>query len=309
MRSVAWKAEEIFMFQRARRKLVIPFLLPQTILYLIFMFAPLVMTVIYGFTNWRGHGMEWRVTGIQNFRIILKDGLFLNAMKNSFYLVIVGGILLFLPAMGMAWSLHQRIRGKQVFRFVILAPVVLSVSVAGLMWKWMYNPVFGLISPLLEAIGLGKLALAWMGNPDTALTAVIIASIWHGIGTWVLLLSAGLERIPPDLPEAAEVDGASDWQVFRFITVPLMWEVLRILLVLWVMQALQAFTFVYVMTGPTGVGGPMRSTELMATYVFKNAFTDFKWAYATALATTMMAMIFVLSTFTNRAMMRESVEY
>jgi ABC-type sugar transport system permease subunit len=297
------------MFQKARRKLIVPFLLPQAILYLVFMFAPLVMTVIYAFTDWKGHGMQWRITGIHNFKIILQDGLFLNAMKNSFYLVIVGGVLLFVPAMGMAWSLHQKIRGKKVFRFVILAPVVLSVSVAGLMWKWMYNPVFGLINPLLKAVGLGELALPWMGEPDTALTAVIIASIWHGIGTWVLLLSAGLERIPPDLPEAAQVDGASDWQVFRFITIPLMWEVLRILLVLWVMQALQAFTFVFVMTGPTGVGGPMRSTELMATYVFKNAFTDFNWAYAMALSTSMLIMIFVLSSVTNRGLTRETVEY
>jgi ABC-type sugar transport system permease subunit len=299
------------MFQRARRKLVIPFLLPQVILYLVFMFAPLVMTVVYAFTNWQGFGMRtsWIFNGIANFRIIVQDTLFRNAMRNSFFLVIVGGVLLFVPAMAMAWSLHERIRGKRVFRFVILAPVVLSVSVAGLMWKWIYNPVMGLINPALKAVGLGRLALPWLGEPNTALTAIIIASIWHGIGTWVLLLSAGLERIPPDLPEAAEVDGASDWQVFRFITIPLMWEVLRVLLVLWVMQALQAFTFVYVMTGPNGVGGPIGSTELMATYVFKNAFNDYKWGYAMALATSMLIMIFVLSSFTNRAMTRETVEY
>lgn len=297
------------MFQRARRRLVVPFLLPQTLLYLIFMFAPLVMTVVYAFTNWEGHGMKWRIVGFYNFSVIFRDHLFRNAVKNSFYLVLVGGALLFPLAIAMAWGLHEPIRAKKVFRFIILAPVVLSVSVAGLMWKWMYNPTYGLINPVLNGIGLQKLALPWLGEPKTALTAIIIASLWHGIGTWVLLLSAGLERIPPDLPEAARVDGANDWQVFRHITVPLMWEVLRILLVLWVMQALQAFTFVYVMTGPVAVGGPMNSTELMATYVFKNAFVNFKWAYAMALATAMLIMIFVLSVFTNRALLREAVEY
>jgi len=278
-------------------------------LYIVFMFAPLVMTIIYAFTNWEGHGMKWRFIGLYNFSVILKDHLFRNAMKNSFYLVLVGGVMLFLPAMAMAWSLHEPIRAKKVFRFIILAPVVLSVSVAGLMWKWIYNPTYGMINPVLKGIGLGKLALPWLGEPKTALTAILIASLWHGIGTWVLLLSAGLERIPPDLPEAAKVDGANDWHVFRYITVPLMWEVLRILLVLWVMQALQAFTFVFVMTGPVMVGGPMNSTELMATYVYKNAFVNFKWAYATALATVMLVIIFVLSAFTNRAMLREAVEY
>ena len=297
------------MFQRARRKLIVPFLLPQVILYVVFMFLPLVMTVVWAFTDWKGHGAQRHFNGLYNFSVILRDHLFRGAVKNSFFLVIVGGLLLFIPAMIMAWSLHEPIRLKKYFRFIILAPVVLSVSVAGLMWKWMYNPSFGLFNPAMEKIGLGEYALPWMGEPGTALTAVIIASIWHGIGTWVLLLSAGLERIPSDLPEAAKVDGASDWQIFRHITIPLMWEVLRILLVLWVMQALQAFTFIFVMTGPVAVGGPMGSTEVMATYVFKNAFNDFKWGYGMAMATVMLVMIFALSSITNRVLYREAVEY
>jgi ABC-type sugar transport system permease subunit len=297
------------MFQKARRRLILPFLLPQTILYILFMFVPLVLTIVYAFTNWQGHGMKWQIIGFTNFKVVFQDHLFLNAMKNSFYLMVVGGVLLFVPAMLMAWSLHEPILAKRYFRFIILAPTVLSVSVAGLMWKWMYNPSFGLFNPALKAIGLGKLALPWLGEPRTALTAIIIASIWHGIGTWVLLISAGLERIPPDLPEASKVDGANDWQVFRHVTVPLMWEVLRILLVLWIMQALQAFTFIYVMTGPVAVGGPMNSTEVMATYVFKNAFVSFRWAYGAALATTMLLIVFVLSTLTRRATLRETIEY
>ena len=297
------------MFQKERRKLVVPFLLPQTILYILFMFIPLVLTVICGFTNWKGHGMKWAWNGFGNFELIFRDHLFHSAMYNTFYLVIAGGIILFIPAITIAWCLHEPIRLKRFFRFIILAPVVLSVSVAGLMWKWIYNPTFGLINPALKAVGLEVLAIPWMGEPATALTAIIIASVWHGIGTWVLLISAGIERIPPDLPEAAKVDGATDWQIFRYITIPLMWEVLRILLVLWVMQALQAFVFMYVMTGPVAVGGPMGSTEVMATYVFKNAFTSYYWAYAMALATVMLIMIFVLSFITHNVLKREAVEY
>lgn len=297
------------MFQRSRRRLIVPFLLPQTILYVLFTFIPLLLTVWYAFTDWEGHGATPRFVGLRNFAIILKDSVFLNAMKNSFYLVGVGGVLLFVPAIAMAWSLHEPIRGKRFFRFIILAPVVLSVSVAGLMWKWLYNPSFGLINPALRAVGLGALAKPWLGEPRTALTAIIIASVWHGIGAWVLLLSAGLERIPPSLTEAARIDGANDWHVFRFVTVPLLWDVLRTLLVLWVMQALQAFAFIYVMTGPYGAGGPLGSTEVMATYIFGNAFVSFKWAYAMALATAMMVMIFALSLFTNRMLTREAPEY
>lgn len=297
------------MFQRARRKLILPFLLPQLILYLLFTFVPLVLTILYSFTDWEGLGNPWQLAGLRNFRLIVTDHLFRNAVKNSFYLMIVGGVLLFVPAIAMAWSLQQRIRAKRFFRFIILAPVVMSVSVAGLMWKWMYNPTYGLINPILEALGLGAWVVPWLGEPNTALTAVILASIWHGIGTWVLLLYAGLERIPPDLPDAARVDGANDWQIFRTITLPLLWEVLRVLLVLWVLQALQAFAFIYVMTGPVSVGGPMNSTEVMATYVFKNAFISFKWAYSMALATVMLLLIFALSGFTHRVTLAETVEY
>jgi ABC-type sugar transport system permease subunit len=265
------------MFQKARRKLILPFLLPQTILFTLITLVPIVATVAYAFTDWQGQAdthPSW--AGITQFKLIAMDDLVLNAVKNSFFLMLVGGILLFIPAFLMAWGLNQPLRLKKYYRFLILAPVVLSVSVAGLMWKWMYNPTFGLIGGLLKMIGqavkIAPFSKGVIGDTSTALTAIIIASIWHGIGTWVLLLNAGFERIPPEIPESAKIDGASDWQIFWRITVPLMWEVIRVLLVLWVMQALQAFSFVFVMTGPVSIGGPLNSTELMATYVFKMTF-------------------------------------
>lgn len=302
------------MFQQARRRLIVPFLLPQMILFTVITLVPIIATVAYAFTDWQGqanNNPQW--AGPIQFRLITTDHLFLNAVKNSFFLMAAGGVLLFVPAFIIAWGLNQPLRFRKYYRFVILAPVVLSVSVAGLLWKWMYNPATGLIGGALKLIGqalnIDPLAKGVMGDTSTALTAIIIASIWHGIGTWVLLLNAGFERIPPEIPESAKIDGASDWQVFWLITVPLMWEVIRILLVLWVMQALQAFSFVFVMTGPLFVGGPMGSTDLMATYVYKNAFGSFNWAYGMALATTMMVLIFGLSTITNRALLRETVEY
>jgi ABC-type sugar transport system permease subunit len=292
------------MFQRARRRLLLPFLLPQTILFILITLLPLAMTVAFGFTNWQGHGMQWRVIGLRNFRIVFKDFMFWSAARNTFFIVIVGGLLLFVPAMLMAWSLHQPIRAKRYFRFIILAPIVLSVSAVAVMWTWIYNPTWGLINPVMEKVGLGQLALPWLGDSRTALTAIIVTSIWHGIGATVLMLSAGLERIPPDLMEAAKVDGAGDWQLFRHVTVPLMWGVLRIMLVMWVIGALQAFSFFWIMGR-----GLMGATEVMATYVWKKAFIDFKWAYAMALATFMLIMIFALSSITNRVLTREAVEY
>ncbi len=302
------------MFQKARRKLIVPFLLPQAILFTLITLVPIIATIVYAFTDWQGQaGRPSSWVGLLQFRLITTDHLFLNTIKNSFYLMIVGGLMVFIPAFIIAWGINQPLRWRKHYRFVILAPVVLSVSVAGLMWKWMYNPSTGLIGGMLkiigEALNIGPLAKGVMGETSTALTAIIIASIWHGIGTWVLLLSAGFERIPPEIPESAKIDGANDWQVFWLITIPLMWEIIRTLLVLWVMQALQAFAFVFVMTGPIFVGGPMGSTDLMATYVYKAAFGSFQWSYGMALATAMMIMIFILSMVTNRALLREAVEF
>ena len=301
-------------FQRARRKLIIPFLLPQFILFTFITVLPIIATVAFAFTDWQGMANTnpaW--AGVTQFRVITMDPNFLNAVKNSFFLMIIGGVMLFVPAFIIAWGLNQPLRWRKYYRFLILAPVVLSVSVAGLLWKWIYNPSFGLIGVALKLIGqsldIEALAKGVMSNTSTALTAIIIASIWHGIGTWVLLLSAGIERIPPEIPESAKIAGANDWQVFWYITLPLMWEVVRILLVLWVMQALQAFSFVFVMTGPVGVGGPLNSTQLIGTLVYLMTFKSFKWAYGMALATTMMLVIFVLSTITNRGLMREAVEF
>jgi ABC-type sugar transport system permease subunit len=276
--------------------------------------VPIIATVAYAFSDWQGAGNNtphW--AGLIQFQLIATDSLFLNTVKNSFFLMVAGGVLLFVPAFIIAWSLNQPLRFRKYYRFLILAPVVLSVSVAGLMWKWMYNPSFGLVGVLLKSIGqalhIVPLTIGVLGDSSSALTAIIIASIWHGIGTWVLLLNAGFERIPPEIPESARIDGASDWQIFWRITVPLMWEVIRVLLVLWVLQALQAFSFVFVMTGPVGVGGPLGSTDLMATYVYATSFGSYNWAYGMALATTIMIMIFLLSQVTNRALFREAVEF
>ncbi len=297
------------MFQQARRRLILPFILPQLILYVLVMFVPLALTVYYSFTNWQGHGNPKKWIGLQNYEVLLKDGNFHNSVENSIRLTVIGGIMLFIPALCIAWALQQPLKGKRFFSFVILAPVVIAASVAGLIWKWIYNPSQGLLNPLLESIGLDQFAVPWLGSPRWALIAIIVAAIWHGIGTWVILVSAGMDRIPPDLPDAAKLDGAGDWQVFRHITIPLLWEVLRILLVLWIIQALQAFTFIYVMTGPVAVGGPLGSTDVMVTYVYRIAFNDFKWAYGSALATAMLGAIFLLSLVVNRVTVRETVEY
>ena len=193
------------MFQAARRRLILPFLLPQIILYTGVTFASIVATVVLALTNWAQVNPP-RYAGLQNFRTILRDLDFRNTIGNSAYYTVCGGVLLLVFATLLAWCLNEPIRARRFYRFLIMAPAVLSVSVAALMWKWIYNPLFGLVGYPLRLIGRAfdyePLLEGVLRNSATTLTPVILTNIWHTMGVWVLLLLAGLERLPPFLSEA-----------------------------------------------------------------------------------------------------------
>ena len=290
------------MFQAARRRLILPFLLPQIILYTGVTFASIVATVVLALTSWAGVNPP-RFVGLQNFRMALGDQNFRNTIGNSAYYTACGGVLLLVFATLLAVSLSKPIGGRRVYRFLILAPAVLSVSVAALMWKWIYNPLFGLVGSPLRSLGKAfdymPLLEGILRSPSTTLTAVIFTNVWHTMGVWVLLLLAGLERLPPSLLDAARVDGANERQVFFYVTLPLMWDLLRIVILLWVMSALQAFSYVYL----------MHSRGVMATYIYSVTFNQWRWAYGMSLATVVLAVIFVVVVFANRLLQREVAEF
>ncbi len=294
------------MLQRARRKLILPFILPALVLYTLMYTYPVVQTFLWSFTDWSGHTVERTFAGLRNYRILLIDQRFFGAVLNTLEYAVVGGILLFILGLLLAWGLSQQIRFRRVFRFIVLAPMVISVAVAGMMWRMIYDPNNGLLNGFLNAVGLGNLALPWMGDTRTALPAIIIAGVWWELGMWVLLLLAAMERVPPELQDAAKVDGASEIGVFFRITLPLLMDVVRTLAVVWVILSLQVFALVLVMSPWGGVSG---STQVTATYIYYTAFSDFKWAYSTAIATVVLLLIFGLSMITMRTMQQETIEF
>lgn len=294
------------MLQKARRRLIIPFILPAFLIYSLLYAYPIIQTTLWSFTGWSGHSLERPFVGLRNFQMLLIDSRLHGALLNTLFYIVVGGIIIFVLALFIAWGLSRPIRLKSYFRFIVLAPMVISVTVAGLMWRMIYEPNLGLLNNFLRAVGLGNLALPWMGNTSTALPAIIIAAVWWGMGMWVLLILAGIERIPPDLQEAAKVDGANDLQVFWYVILPLLWEVLRTLTVVWIILGVQVFGLVLVMAPWGGVAG---ATEVIATFLYSTAFSDFSWGYATAIATVLLIFTFAISMLSLRAMRREAVEY
>jgi ABC-type sugar transport system permease subunit len=294
------------MYQKARRRLVIPFLLPAFIVYTLLEFVPLALTVSYSFTNWVGAGLDRPFYGLRNYTLAFMDPQVLNAAKNTAIFAISGGLIAFVPALFISWALTQKVKAKALYRYIIIVPVLLSTVAVALLWKLLYNPIFGPINNLLKLIGLGALALPWLGDTRTALLAIVVATVWQQLGMWVLLISAGLERIPVEILEAARVDGANEWQTFWRVTMPLLWSVLRLLFILWIILSLQVFSQVWVMVPHGGVAS---SAEVIATLIYTRAFSSNQWGLACALATLLMVVIFALSLGTNWLTRRETIEY
>ncbi|GAA1707154.1 sugar ABC transporter permease [Kribbella yunnanensis] len=292
------------MLRNAQRRIVIPFLLPAVVLLALFFLYPLVRTFGISLSDWTRTGAS-RYVGGANYTALLSDPEYRTALKNTFAFTFIGGCMLFPPAVAIAWALNQPIRGERFFRLVVFAPVVLSAAVVALMWKFIYHPTLGLISPAMAELGLGGLAREWLGDPLTALPAVAFTTVWQGIGIWVVLLSAGFERLPRDVLEAGRVDGASEWRLFWSVMMPMLHDLLRILLVLWIVQSMQAFAFVYIMTG----GGPFGSTEVVGTLMYRIAIDQTEFGYAAAMGVVLVAVLLIVTTILNKVLKRDDLEY
>jgi len=291
-------------YRKSQRRIVIPFLLPALTLLAVFFIYPLIRTVGISLNEFSRAGLSTFV-GVEQYRRLLEDPAYSGALKNTFLMTFVGGCMLFPPAVAIAWALNQRVRGEKFFRFVVFAPVVLSVAIVSLMWKFLLHPTLGLINPALHDIGLGALAKTWLGDPATALASVAFVSVWHGMGIWVVLLSAGFERLPKEVLEAARIDGAGEWRVFHAVMLPMLRDLFRVLIVLWFVQSMQAFAFVYIMTR----GGPFGSTELVGTLSYRVAFEQGDLGYAAAMGVILVLVILVVAVILNKVLKRDPLEY
>jgi len=292
------------MFRRSQRRIVLPFLLPAGTLLAVFFLYPLLRTVELSFQEFTRTGRSTFV-GFEQYQRLFGDQLYLQSLGNAALLALVGGFMLFPPAVAIAWAFNQRLRGENLFRFLIFAPVVLSVAVVALMWKFVFHPTLGLINPAFEALGVGDLVPVLLGNPATALPAVAFTAVWHGIGIWIILLTAGFSRMPVDVLEAGRLDGAGEWTLFTRIMLPMMSDLFRTLIILWIVQTLQAFAFVHIMTG----GGPYFTTEIPATLMYRTALEQANFGYAAAMGVGIVVLLLLVALGLNRLLKRDPIEY
>lgn len=284
--------------------MAVPFLaVPMLLLAVLFVY-PLVDTVYVSLTDWYGTFRTSGWVGLANYSKLLGDDLFLSAVLNTFIYFGLSVVILFPAALFIAWALLRTRRSRSFYQVAIFAPAVLAVSVAGVLWKFIYNPNFGILNSLLESLGLSSLARPWLGDPSTAMLGIIVAVIWHGIATWIILILAGMDRIPQEYSEAASLDGASNWKAYTRVTLPLLWPVLSTLIVLWFIQAMQTFPFIYVMTQ----GGPAGATEVMATYMYRMAFEGRMFAFGSAMAVVMTIIVLLMSLFGSKLLRSDRFE-
>lgn len=253
--------------------------LPVTI-YVAIVVAPAAYSFAFSFTDWRGLGAERTFVGLANYRRMLTDTAFHNALWNTLLWTVVAVVVPTGVGLVLAIVLERLGRIGRGLKSLYFFPIALSLVIVGQVWFWIYQPTTGLLNLVLRAVGLESLARAWLANPDTALWAVMIAWSWQQVALAMILFLAGLTGIPSDVLEAGRVDGASRWQEIRHLVLPMLRPAGVIVIALTMINALRSFDIVYIMTQ----GGPFRSSDTLALMMYREAFRTYNMGYGSAIA-------------------------
>jgi N-acetylglucosamine transport system permease protein len=293
------------MYKMRKWPLVVTFVGPSLILYLVFTIYPYVQGLQRSLTDWSGLSGAAKFVGLGNFGAFLKDPVFLISLRNS-VLLWVYTMPVFVLALFLAVVLNRPGGWGLTLRIMFFLPTLLSAPATGALARQIYNPKWGILNSTLSAMGLEGFARPWLGEAHLALPAVATIWIWHATGFYTLIFYAGLQNIPVDLLDAARVDGANAWQQFRFVTLPLLWEVARVAVVFFVIGSFAySFGLVHVMTE----GDPAHASEVIGTWLYHQAYRESKFGYATAMGVVMFLMTFLFSAIGVWLMRRETVEY
>ncbi|GAB2985524.1 carbohydrate ABC transporter permease [Actinotalea caeni] len=269
----------------------IAFLAPALIVYGVFLVYPVVQSAMLSFSSWAGPGRPALPVGFGNFAELFQDPVFWLSMRNTAALLFVSVFLQLPLGLGLALIVTSARRGRRIWRGIYFLPTLMSTVAVAILWRFIYSPSYGILNGFLRAIGLESLTQGWLGQPSTALWAVIGANVWQWAPFYMIIYIAAILGLDQELYEAASIDGATRGQQFRFVTLPLLVPVLVTTSILSLAGAIKAFDLVYIMTG----GGPTHSTELLATYMFLQGFTNYRLGYASAIAMVIFTITLVLT--------------
>jgi ABC-type sugar transport system permease subunit len=267
------------------------FVLPAFLLYAVFVIYPFLQSFYFSLTSWNGVSATKDFIGLDNYRALIRDDLLWKSLKHNLIWVVLGTIGPMAIGLFLAVLLWSRPRGFTLFRTVYFMPQVLSPVIIAIVWGWIYNPIFGILNKILERLWLGDFTRGWIGDPDVALYALIATAIWSETGFVFVIFLAGLQNVSRDLMDAAMIDGANAWQRFWNVMVPQLANVITVVTALLLVGGFSVFDIVFVMTG----GGPSNATEVIASYTYKEAFTQNHVGYAASLSLVMTVLSLIAS--------------
>jgi len=265
------------------------FLSPTLIVFSAFILFPVIFSFYLSFQQWNMFSGESTFVGFENYVRLFQNEEFWQVLRNT-GIYTLGTIPLNMAfSLVIAYVLNKKIIGKKFLRTAFFAPVIISPVAAALIWRWLYDPNYGLINYFIAFFGID--AVNWLNDPSAAMFALIIMGVWKTFGINMVLFSAGLQGIPDSYYEAAEIDGAGRWAKFWHITIPMLTPTTFFIMIMSMISSFQVFDIVYVLTS----GGPLGSTKVLVFYVYEQAFKFFEMGYASAVAYILFAILFILT--------------
>lgn len=264
------------------------FLLPNLLGFLIFICIPIISSLVVSFTDWDLIG-DINFIGLDNYLRLINDEDFWLSFKNTILFIIGYLPLVMLLGLGCALLMNKKIKMRAAFRAIYFLPVVTSWVAVSLVWKWLYNPNYGLINYILSLFGIA--GPEWLSDPDTAMLGIVLTSVWKDIGFVMVLFLGGLQNISPTYYEAASVDGAGKFRTFWNITLPLLTPTTFLVMMISLINSFQVFDQVMIMTE----GGPGGATTVLVQNIYNHAFRYYEMGYASAMSWVLFIVIFIFT--------------
>ena len=270
------------------------FVAPALLVLVVFFFVPVFAAFLLSFSDFDIYAVasfaNARLVGLANYATLLAERTFWRALGNTFYFALVGGPLTIAVSLGAALLVGAPLaRFKGLFRTIYFAPVVTTLVAVAVVWRYLYHPRYGLLNYGLGLLGLDP--IDWLGDPRWAMPAIILLAVWKNFGYNMVVFVAGLQSIPADLYEAAELDGASVWQRFRHVTLPMLAPTFLFVTIITTIGYLQLFSEPYVMTR----GGPLGATQSVVLLMYEQGFRWWNMGYAAAIAFVLFLVILAVT--------------
>lgn len=302
------------MLQKELKKLIWIFIVPPLIVWAILNIYPMISSFYWAMTDYDGVTKASEAfTGIQNYQRMVGDYRWWESMRNTF-IIALGMIVTILPlSLFFAVLITNTKAGQGILKTFVYLPSVLPTVIVALLWVFILDPQVGLFGFAIDAFDVRQAlkdmfhlrSLNLMGNPQTARYMVILITLWAGLGMYTLYFLAGLARMPLELYDAAKMDGATGWSMFWNVTFPLLYPTIQTLTLLLIIGSLQNFGFIYVVSA----GSPGPTIQVMSTYIYRTAFTDNRFGYATSLGTVMMVVVMGFTLISRQLTKREVIEF